>query len=98
MTFYGNVRNEEIHSRITDEDIFVLMSNNEGLPISIIEAMRAGLPIISTNISGIPEQVTSFYNGILIKPIVSDLVNMIGKQWEKILENVLKMSFRLIRC
>ena len=91
VTFYGNVRNEEIHSRITDEDIFVLMSNNEGLPISIIEAMRAGLPIISTNISGIPEQVTSFYNGILIKPTVSDLVNVLNDlskyDWKTMGEN-----------
>ncbi len=68
-----------------------LMSNNEGLPISIIEAMRAGLPIISTNISGIPEQVTSFYNGILIKPIVSDLVNVLNDlskyDWKTMGEN-----------
>lgn len=40
------------------------MSDNEGLPISIIEAMRAGLPIIATNVAGIPETIDD--NGFLL--------------------------------
>lgn len=50
------------------------MSNNEGLPISIIEAMRTGLPVISTKISGIPELVD--INGILIDPNVEQLTTI----------------------
>ena len=48
------------------------MSKNEGLPISIIEAMRAGLPVISTKISGIPELVDKT-NGILVNPDTEEL-------------------------
>ena len=78
MTFYGSVSNNDIHEKLSQEDIFILMSNNEGLPISIIEAMRAGLPVISTTVSGIPEQVRPLYNGILIEPSVKELVNVLN--------------------
>lgn len=70
------------------------MSYNEGLPISIIEAMRAGLPIISTNISGIPELIHTdgeSCNGILLEPNVDQLVNvfceMSDYDWEKMGKN-----------
>lgn len=48
-----------MYKHLAQADIFVLLSENEGLPISIIEAMRAGLAIISTNVSGIPELVSN---------------------------------------
>ena len=38
-----------------DLDIVALTSINEGLPISLIEAMASGLPIISTNVGGVPD-------------------------------------------
>ena len=46
ITFLGNIPNSEVHQHLCAENIFVLMSRNEGLPISILEAMRAGLPVI----------------------------------------------------
>lgn len=91
VVFHGNVSNREIHEKLSQEDIFVLMSNNEGLPISIIEAMRAGLPVISTNVSGIPEQVEPLYNGVLIEPEVDALTevlkNIANYDWEKMGKN-----------
>lgn len=79
VTFYGNVSNSDIHDKLCQEDIFILMSNNEGLPISIIEAMRAGLPVISTPIAGIPEQVEPLYNGLLVEPDVEKLADVLSK-------------------
>ena len=49
-------------------DVFVLPSYNEGLPISILEAMSYNLPIISTKVGGIPEILKNEYNGYLINP------------------------------
>ncbi len=47
-------------------DIFILSSRKEGFPYSILEAMRAGLPIIATNVGGVPEALGD--TGILIEP------------------------------
>jgi colanic acid/amylovoran biosynthesis glycosyltransferase len=42
--------------------------NQEGLPVSIVEALACGLPVISTPIAGIPEAVKHDYNGFLVEP------------------------------
>jgi glycosyltransferase involved in cell wall biosynthesis len=49
-------------------DIFVLPSYREGTPRVITEAMASGLPVVSTEIAGIPEQVADGKNGFLIQP------------------------------
>ena len=46
-------------------DVFALPSHFEGLPMSIIEAMLAGLPVVGTNIAGIREQVVPEETGLL---------------------------------
>jgi glycosyltransferase involved in cell wall biosynthesis len=53
---------------LKEADIYILPSYQEGLPISILEAMSAGLPIISTPVGGIPDAVTDGENGYLIEP------------------------------
>lgn len=78
VTFMGNVPNAEVHQHLCAENIFVLMSRNEGLPISVIEAMRAGLPVISTNVDGIPEQVDE-RNGVLIDPDINQLTAILNR-------------------
>ncbi len=65
VTFWGGILNSEVYKVLAESDVFVLLSSNEGLPISIIEAMRGGLPIISTDVSGIPELV-SYNNGVIL--------------------------------
>ena len=47
-------------------DIFCLTSFNEGLPISLIEAMAAGLPVVGTNVAGIRDVIKSGFNGFLV--------------------------------
>ena len=87
VTFYGLIPNVEVYKYLAKNNIYILMSNNEGLPISIIEAMRAGLPIISTKVSGIPELVNVGENGFLLNPDskeLTDLLKTLPKHnWEK---------------
>ena len=53
---------------LSKTDIFVLPSLFEGLPLTVLEAMAAGKPVIASNVSGIVEEVTHDKTGILIPP------------------------------
>lgn len=64
MIFSGQV--DDVAQRLAKSDIFVLASNWEGLPISIIEAMRAALPVVASDVGGIGELVRDGENGYLI--------------------------------
>lgn len=82
VTFRGRVANREMHGELQRHGIFILMSSNEGLPISIIEAMRAGLPVITTNLAGMPEQVETGRNGVLIACKADALAELLGRMEE----------------
>ena len=49
-------------------DIFCLTSKKEGLPLSLIEAMAAGLPLVGTDVEGIRDIICHGKNGFLVKP------------------------------
>jgi len=56
----------DIKTYMKNSDIYALITNWEGLPRSIIEAMRAGLPVIASDVGGVSELVTSGVNGYLV--------------------------------
>lgn len=59
-------RRLDVDVLLAQAQIFVLTSNWEGLPLSILEAMRAGLPVIASNVGGVPEAVEEGVNGFLV--------------------------------
>lgn len=69
VIFTGPVGFKDLPSIYSSADFFVLPTLAEGGPPQVIlEAMASGLPVISTNVSGIPELVHHKYNGLIIPP------------------------------
>jgi len=62
--FAGDVPN--VAERLAQHQIFVLLSDHEGLPISVLEAMRAGLAIVASRLPGIEELITDGQHGLLV--------------------------------
>lgn len=64
VNFVGDVHN--VAEQLAQHQIFVLLSDHEGLPISILEAMRAGMAIVATRLPGIEELIEHEYTGLLV--------------------------------
>ena len=58
--------NRDPQERLNDSDVYVSWSRWEGLSLSIIEALRSGLPIVATNVGGSDELVSHGVNGYLL--------------------------------
>ena len=65
-------------------DIFVLPSLSEGLPNVLLEAMACSKPVVSTNVGGIPEIISTGKTGYLVSPEDS---NLLRKAIRKLVEN-----------
>jgi glycosyltransferase involved in cell wall biosynthesis len=65
ILFLG-IRND-VAQILCASNCFVLTSNWEGLPISVLEAMAASKPVIATNVGGVPELISPFENGLLVE-------------------------------
>lgn len=68
IKFIGEVTQKQLAQKMGEAGIFVLPSYSEGLPRVVIEAMTIGLPVVATNVSGIPQVVENGVTGFLIEP------------------------------
>jgi len=64
----GEVERDRIPRLLGLADLFILPSHAEGMPLAILEAMRSGVPIISTYVGGIPDTIQNEISGLLIHP------------------------------
>ena len=68
LTYEGWADAEKKAALLNSTDVYFLPSHNEGLPISILEGMTYGLPVLSTPVGGIPSVVRDGENGLLVPP------------------------------
>ncbi len=64
ITWLGDVSN--VAELLAEHDVFVLLSNHEGMPITVLEAMRASLPIVASDLPGLHEQLMNSQEGLLV--------------------------------
>ena len=87
VKFVGAVPNTEVYKYLAQGNIGILMSSMEGLPIGLLECLRGGLAIVSTNVSGIPELINEGKNGVLINCDKEELKILLTKldtfNWEE---------------
>jgi glycosyltransferase involved in cell wall biosynthesis len=74
VTFAGGVGQDDIGRYYEDADVFCLPSFSEGLPVVLLEAMAAGLPVVASRIAGIPELIEHGRSGLLVPPGRADLL------------------------
>ena len=83
VKFLGFLTERKIIDELQNADLFVLPSFVEGLPVSAMEAMAVGVPVIATNIAGTSELVEDGQTGVLVRPsdpqaLVDAVIRLIG--------------------
>ena len=80
VTFTGFLDDVFVPLAITN--IYTHISLQEGFPLSVLEAMSVGKPVIATNIGGIPEVIVSNENGVLVEPEPKEIAKEIIELYE----------------
>lgn len=68
VSFLGLVTGKQKNKSFEDADIFILPSYAENFPISMIEAMASGLPVVTSRVGAIPEIIKDGENGFVVDP------------------------------
>ena len=68
VSFRGVRSPEEVAEALASSDVFVLPSFAEGVPVSLMEALAAGVPVVATPVGGVGELVLDGVNGRLVRP------------------------------
>ena len=66
VEFTGVLLKEDWHKKSEEFDIFINTTNFDNTPVSVMEAMALGLPVVSTNVGGIPYLIQENYDGLLV--------------------------------
>ena len=72
VKFTGKLTKQEWIHISKDYNIFINTTNFDNTPVSVIEAMALGLPIVSTNVGGMPFLIDNNKNGVLVEPNSED--------------------------
>lgn len=77
-----------------EADCFILPSIYEGMPVTLVEAMGCGMPIVASAVGGVPDMIDNEISGLLIQPNASDLANALRRLMrdEKLREKIGKRA------
>lgn len=81
-TLVGLLSEEAVFGELAAADVFVLSSLMEGLPVVLVEAMSAGVPVIAPRVAGIPELVEHGVTGLLFNP----------GDWDELADHIVRLS------
>ena len=68
VRFLGYQSQSQVRELLAETDVFVMSSFAEGVPVVLMEAMAAGLPVVATRIAGVAELVEDGVSGFLVPP------------------------------
>lgn len=88
VNFLGYLRGEDKILALEEASLYVLPSYAEGCPVSLLEAMAAGLPVITSAVGGIPDIVVDGVNGLLLQDVTAASI-------ERALRDMLSNQVRL---
>lgn len=82
----GPVSPERVALWLAAADVFCLPSFAEGMPVSVVEALACGRPVVASAVGGIPQQVQPERNGFLVPPgdagaLADALVEALAREW-----------------
>lgn len=66
--FGGFASQETVRKTLQNSDVFILPSFAEGVPVSLMEAMACGVPVIGTNVGGVTELIQHGISGLVVSP------------------------------
>jgi glycosyltransferase involved in cell wall biosynthesis len=93
VEFAGRVPHDRVQDYMNRAEVFVLPSLSEGFPVTILEAMACGLPVVATRVGGIPDIIEDGTNGYLVdardqEQIAEALLRVLqDKMLQKIMSN-----------
>lgn len=87
VTFTGRVNNTEIYTHLNQADIFLSAPKVDNMPVSVLEAMNAGLLVISSRVGGVPYMVDDGNTGLLFE---SDNSNHLAEKMLWAVENQIR--------
>ena len=77
VLFLGN--RSDVYPLLREADLFLLPSKFEGMPMTIIEAMGTGLPIVATAVGGVPDMLKNLESGLLVSPEPEQVADAVCK-------------------
>jgi glycosyltransferase involved in cell wall biosynthesis len=80
VNFKGKMKKNNWIALAKEFDVFLNTSNIDNMPVSVLEAMALGLPVVSTEVGGIPYMIKNKVNGILVPPDDPGQMSMAVKQ------------------